>query len=361
MKKIIFILLVLAPGFLFAQQKAENLIIITLDGFRWQEVFTGMDSAIANNPKYNQDDSEYIFKKYWLNDPERRRESLLPFLWSTIKQKGQIWGNRSYGNKVDNANPYWFSYPGYNEIMTGYADTAVNSNDFPPNPNVTVLEFLNKQPGIKGKVAAFTAWDAFDRILNEKRAGFPVIAAFDTIGGKNPNQNEKLINKLKNDAYKPFHDYECLDVFTHHAAVEYLKTKKPKVLYIAYGETDEWAHAGQYRDYLNAANQADSWIKQLWNFVQNDPQYKNKTTILITVDHGRGDINKNEWTSHNNKIQDSHEIWFAVLGTGIKPKGEVKTPVQLYQQQFAQTVARMMGYKFKAAHPVADEIKEVFK
>lgn len=64
---------------------------------------------------------------------------------------------------------------------------------------------------------------------------------------------------------------------------------KPRVLYIAYGETDEWAHAGQYRFYLDAAKQVDAWIKKIWEFVQTDPQYKNKTALLITVDHGRGD------------------------------------------------------------------------
>jgi len=45
-------------------QQAENIIIITTDGFRWQEVFKGMDSAIANNSKFNQGDSSYIFEKY---------------------------------------------------------------------------------------------------------------------------------------------------------------------------------------------------------------------------------------------------------------------------------------------------------
>jgi len=43
-----------------AQQKIENIIIITTDGLRWQEVFTGMDSAIANSSLYNQGDSAYI-------------------------------------------------------------------------------------------------------------------------------------------------------------------------------------------------------------------------------------------------------------------------------------------------------------
>ncbi|MBS1732281.1 MAG: phosphoglyceromutase, partial [Bacteroidetes bacterium] len=65
-------------------QKAENLIIITTDGFRWQELFKGMDSAIANNSKFNQWDSAYIFKKYWADDEKTRRKKLLPFIWSTV-------------------------------------------------------------------------------------------------------------------------------------------------------------------------------------------------------------------------------------------------------------------------------------
>lgn len=342
-------------------QPAQNIIIITTDGLRWQEVFKGMDTAIANNPKFNQENSEYIYKTYWDNDESRRRKKLMPFLWTTLFSKGQIWGNRKYGNHVDNANPYWFSYPGYNEMMTGYADTAINSNDHPANPNMNVLEFLHKQPGIKGRLAVFGAWYAFDRILNEQRAGFPVISAFDAVGGNNPNANERLINLMNKDAYRPFNEYECLDVFTHYAAREYLKTKKPRVLYIAYGETDEWAHAGQYRSYLDAARQVDTWIKQLWNFIQNDPQYKNKTALFITTDHGRGDDNKEEWTSHNNKVLDSHEMWFAVMGPGMPALGEVKTEMQVYQEQFAKTFARIIGYNFRAPHPVAEEIKHLFK
>ncbi len=352
--------LIFAPSVLMAQQIC-NLIIVTTDGFRWQEVFKGMDSAIANNRKYNQGDSESLFKKYWSNDPQERRQKLFPFLWNTIARGGEIFGNRELGCKVDNANPYWFSYPGYNEIFTGFPDTAVNSNNYPDNPHENVLEFLHKQKNLKGKIAAFGAWDAFDRILNKNRSGLPVFSAFDTVGGKLPDANEKLINAMNNDSYHPFGNEESLDVFTHYAAWEYLYTKRPRVLYIAYGETDEWAHAGQYRSYLDAAHQVDGWLKQLWDFVQLDPQYKDRTSLLITVDHGRGDKKKDEWTSHNSKIADSHQIWFAIIGPDTPAGGEMKGDMQLYQEQLAQTIARLMEYRFITDHPVAKEIREVFK
>jgi hypothetical protein len=338
---------------LAAQGPAKNIIIITTDGLRWQEVYKGMDATIASDKRFNQDDSTYIFSKYWAGTEQERRKKLLPFFWTTIVEKGQLYGNRNFGNKVDNANPYWFSYPGYSEIMTGYADTAINSNAYKPNPHITVLEFFNNQPAFKGKVAAFGAWNAFDRILNEARSGINVVDGFDDCGGANPSAKEKLINEMRSNGHKPWGEEECLDMFTHYAAFETLKTRKPRVLYISYGETDEWAHGGMYKNYLDAAHQFDQWLKDIWTFVQTDPQYKGNTSIFITTDHGRGDIKKEEWTSHGSGVSDSHEIWFAAMGPAIRAAGEIKQPMQIYQQQFAQTFAKLLNTTYTAQHPIA--------
>jgi hypothetical protein len=351
-------LLVFFSTTLSAQRTIENIIIITTDGLRWQEVFMGMDTAIANNKRYHQGDSSYLYNKYWSNDTMERRKKLMPFFWTTIAQKGQLYGNRLYENKIDNANPHWFSYPGYNEIFTGYPDEKVNTNNYPDNPYTTVLEFINKQPAYKGKVAAFAAWEAFNRILNEPRCGFPVIASFDTVPGKLTDK-QKLINKMLLSSYRPWLEHECLDLFTHYAAMEYLQTNLPKVLFIGYGETDEWAHAGQYRFYLDAAKQVDQWIAEIWGFVQNHPNYKNKTALLITTDHGRGDQNKSQWTDHGSNVPGASEIWLAVLGPSFVSKGEVKGNMQLYQKQLAQSIAKMIGLTFVSSHPIADEIKEI--
>ncbi|MBS1744458.1 MAG: phosphoglyceromutase [Bacteroidetes bacterium] len=351
-----FLPLLLLLSFSSNAQRIENILIITTDGFRWQEVFKGMDSSIANNKKFNQGDSANLYTKYWAATEAERRKKLLPFIWTTMAQHGQIYGNRTTGNKVDNANPHWFSYPGYNEIFTGYPDSAINSNEYPPNPHTNLLEYLNQQPAFKNKVAAFGAWDAFNRILNEGRSKVPVFAAFDKLAAANPTAESTLRDAMLEDTYRPFGDAEPLDVFTQYGAIDYLKNKKPKVLYIAYGETDEWAHAGKYRDYLEAAHTVDKWISDLWKYIQSDPAYKNKTALFITVDHGRGDAIKEEWTSHNHDIKDSYQIWFAVMGPGIPTKGEVKAPQQLYQKQFAQTIAHVLGQTFIAEHPIGEKI-----
>lgn len=341
-------------------QQTENIILITTDGFRWQELFGGMDKAVANNKAYFQGDSAGIYRRYWADDAKTRRKKLLPFFWSTIAAQGQIYGNRWIGNYVNVSNPYKFSYPGYSEILCGYVDTAVNSNEYKPNPNSNLLEFFNRQSKYKDKVAAFGAWGAFDRILNEERAGFPVVCAFDMTGGKNPTANEKLINAMLRDAHREWSE-ECMDVFTHYAVMEQLKVRKPKVLYISYGETDEWAHAGKYSFYLNAAHQFDAWLKEIWEYVQSDPQYKNKTTLLITTDHGRGDLVKEKWTSHGKAIEDADQIWFAIIGPNTPALGEVEAKMQIWQKQFAQTLAKAMGQTFKAEHPVAEEVMTALK
>lgn len=359
MKRTVLSLCCLLFAFTLLAQPAENIIIITTDGFRWQEVFSGMDSAIANNKKFNEGDSTYIYQHYWSNDASDRRKKLLPFFWNTLQPQGQLYGNRALGSQVNTANPHWFSYPGYSEIMTGYADSAINSNSYPPNPHVTLLEFLNNQPGLRGKVNAFGAWDAFDRILNEQRSGIPVVSAFDTT--MHPNAQQQLINAMLRDSYKPWKQGECLDVFTHYAAFEELKKNKPRVLYIAYGETDEWAHAGRYLSYLDAAHQVDAWLQQLWNYVQSDPKYKNKTALFITTDHGRGDKIKSQWTDHGSAVVGANEIWMAAMGPGIAAKGEMKSHETLYQQQFAQTIAKLLGKTYTANHTIAAPVNMVLE
>ena len=80
MKKTLLLLLIFT-GILSHAQQAENIIIITTDGLRWQELFEGMDPAIAKDRKFNQGDSTYIFKKFWSENVNERRAKLMPFIW----------------------------------------------------------------------------------------------------------------------------------------------------------------------------------------------------------------------------------------------------------------------------------------
>ncbi|MBX9783026.1 MAG: alkaline phosphatase family protein [Chitinophagaceae bacterium] len=346
MKYIVYLLSLCFAISTNAQSKTENIIVITLDGFRWQEVFGGADSVIINSEKFTEDRKGMI-EKFWAATPDERRKKLLPFFWNTIAQQGQLLGNRWHSNFVNNANPYWFSYPGYNEIFTGYPDTAVNSNDKRWNKNENVLEFINKQKGFENKVAAFTSWDVFPWILNEERSKVYVNSAFETTNFNSPTF--KLLNEMQQTTTRFMGDGVRPDLLTFYIAKEYLKTYKPRVLYIGFDETDDFAHAGKYDYYLQSAYMVDQLIADLWGWVQIDPNYKNKTTLIITTDHGRGDAKKEQWTSHGTKVPDAGQIWMAVMGPDTEAKGEVKTPGQLYQKQIAPTIAALLGFDFKTA------------
>jgi len=339
---------------ILAQQKTQNLVIVTMDGMRWHEIFKGVDDSLLNDARFTRDKKE-LKAKFDASTIEEKRKKLFPFLWSTVASKGQLYGNRAYGNFIDNANPYWFSYPGYNEIFTGYPDTAVNSNDKILNKNENVLEFLNKQNGFKGKVAAFSTWDVFPYILNEPRSGIYVNADVDTIYFKDPAL--KVLNDMQFLTPRPIGVRP--DILTYMIAREYFKAYKPKVLYIAFDETDDFAHGGLYDQYIGSAHSQDGMLADLWNLIQTTPGYKDKTTLIITCDHGRGDKVKSNWQHHGKDIEDAHEIWLAVMGPDTKPIGEVKSKQQHFQMQLAATMASLLGYRFTANHPVADPISDV--
>lgn len=343
---IVIFLLFFGASFANAQNKlkTENVFLITLDGLRWQELFTGVDSALMVTEEYTHAQDE-IKERFWDEDPLVRRKKLMPFLWSTIVNKGKIIGNRKYGNNANLRNTFWFSYPGYNELLTGYADPKVNSNDKKNNQNVTVLEYVNKQAGFEGKVAAFGSWDVFPYIINEGRSGIPVNAGFEPAKGSNLTAREQFLNVLQEQVPSPWRGVR-LDAFTHHYALEHIKKENPKLVYIAYGETDDFAHDGRYDFYVKSANQTDAFIQELWEYAQSHEQYKDKTTFIIATDHGRGTVPLETWKHHGAKIEGADEVWFAVIGPDTKAAGELKTKGTYYQNQIAKTVAQLLGLDF---------------
>ena len=361
MKSSLFIAVLLTcfvEGYAQGSHKTENIVLITLDGFRWQEVFNGGDSAFMRQQTYLKDAK--LKEKYWRNDLAERRKALLPFFWSTIAAKGQLHGSRDVGSKVNVSNNQWFSYPGYNEILTGKADNErIHSNDKFYNPNTNVLEFINSQAVFRSKVAAFTSWDVFPYIINDKRNGIFVSTGVAEVTGDELTDAEKTMNKLILTVPNPLGDVR-LDAFTFYYGLEYLKKKRPKVMYFSFDETDDFAHAGEYGAYLNSAHNTDRFIGELWSFLQSDAQYKDKTTLIITCDHGRGP-GAEDWKTHGAQVVGSDQIWIAAIGPDTAPSGESKTESQYYQNQLARTMASLLGLNYKGEGKIGGEIVSILK
>ncbi|WP_411274304.1 alkaline phosphatase family protein [Daejeonella sp.] len=348
MKRIILTgLLFICVSISSAQNKTKNLVIVTLDGLRWQEVFRGADSLLVNLAEYNSD-KKGITERFIRKSPAARRELLMPFFWSTVVQKGQIYGNRDLGNKAEVANTFRFSYPGYNELFTGFPDPRVNSNDKIPNPNTNLLEYVNQQKGFEGKVIAFTSWDVFPFILNDKRSGIIVNSGLTDLNIPGISERLKLLNEIQHQSPGFVAEEIRLDVLTYQFGKQYMIDKKPRVLYLGFDETDDLAHQGNYKMYLQQARKTDAILADLWNYLQSDPFYKDQTTLVITSDHGRGEMPLETWQSHGEKIEGAEQVWVAVMGPDTPAKGEIKTATTIYHKQLAQTISELLGLDFKS-------------
>ena len=337
--------------------RVQYLFIVTTDGMRWQEVFNGADSALLFDKTFTPE-TEWYSRLYWAPEPAARRQKLMPFLWSVFAAQGNLYGNRQYGNMVNVSNAARLSYPGYNELFTGDTDDErINSNRKIANPNTNVLEFLHHQPALRERVAAFASWDVFPYILHEKRAGFPVNAAFENVDLASSTAELRTLNALQHVQPKYWDDGVRLDFMTFAIARAYIEARHPSVTFIGLDETDEYAHAGRYGQYLDAAHQVDCHLAKLWDFIQRDSVYCGKSALLVTVDHGRGDKIKKQWCDHGPRVEGADQIWFGLISPGIQAGGERKEPIQIWQKQLASTMAGLLGYSFQCDHPVAESLE----
>lgn len=334
----------LAPTLARAQASTDGprLILVTMDGTRWQEVFRGPDKALVAEPKATH--------PYWRDMVEQAWPSaaaLMPFLHGLPGQGGVLHGNRDAGECVRLTNPMWFSYPGYNEMLTGRADPAITTNDKAWNRNITFLEWLNRKPGYAGKVRVYATWDVFPYIVNTRRSGVPV-----------------------NPGLAAGHSFETATMRLAQDALE--SAKDLRVLYVALGDPDTFAHTGDYAQYLAAMNRDDDFIAALWRKAQADPAWRGRTTLIVTTDHGRGSRPGGAWTEHGSAaavrlapsdylIQDpdgfpgSEETWFAAIGPAVHAALPValKPAACLTQSQIAASALAALGEDWRAFDPAA--------
>lgn len=349
-------LLPLAMG---AGPKTKHVILMTADGLRPQEVFTGADLSLIEGRSGGVADPARYKANYWRETPEARREALLPFFWKTIATQGQVYGNAAIGSRAQVTNGLKFSYPGYNEMLSGRGDPRINSNAKVPNPNVTVLEWLNRKPEFAGKVAAFSGWDVLPAIVNQARSDLFVNGGWMEAAGPDLTPQEHLLNRMIRRFPRRWADCRD-DAITFPLAMEYLRTRRPRVLFLLQGDTDEHAHAGRYDLVLDSAHEFDADLQTLWETLQADPEYRDSTSLIVLTDHGRGDAPE-AWKHHGENVSGAENIWIGILGPDTPPLGERSKVADVTQSQVAATLAALLGEDFRAdfpdaAPPIADAI-----
>lgn len=337
-------------------RKTENVILIVADGLRWQEVFGGMQRDLATTT-HSVSHPEDFLARYDAETSSARRQILMPFLWSHVATHGQIYGNREKNSPARVLNTMHFSYPGYNEMISGAPDDKrISSNRKIPNPNTHVFEWLAAQDFVSNRVFAAGAWDVYPYIFNTGRVKFPVDSGapgFSPSGGTTPAMD--LVNHIRKNTHNRWSS-ATFDSLIFPMFTEYVQHHKPRVMFLSLGETDEWAHEGNYERYVESAQRVDRYLTELWELLQTMPQYHDKTTIIFTSDHGRGsndDPNPKAWNSHAANIAGCETIFMAVWGPDTPPLGERENVPEVTLSQAAATLAHALGYDYRADHPHA--------
>ncbi len=258
-----------------AQEPPPSLILVTIDGYRWEELFRGADPGLVTDERYR---ARYI-------DAPDRAQALTPFLLS-FGQTGALIGNRDANSCARVANDFWFSYPGYAEMLAGRPNPRVRYNAAIPNDDVTVLERLAQRPDFSGQVRVFAEWETMRAILNTERSGLSVFTPPD---------------------YQAPHDPQVIP------AARAALVDPPRLLWVALGDTDNRAHEGNYEAYLAAASEADAFVREIWEAYQANPRTAGRTTMIVTADHGRGRAEDDRWTGHGSGR------WRGIVVPGLAP------------------------------------------
>ncbi len=321
-----------------APNKTRNVILVTADGQRWQEVFTGIDPTLMNEKNAGMADAAELRQQLWRESAMARREALMPFFWTQLVPHGVAWNN------VHVSNAYRVSYPGYSEILTGRADNdRIRGNDKIQNPNQTVLEFVRHKLGLtQADVALIGTWEVFQFIGESRPGTITINAGYRAIHGS-PRLDE--LSRAQFDVLTPWNG-ERHDYFTFEIALEYLKLAKPRLLHIAFGETDSWAHDQRYDRVLESIHYFDHCLEKLWDTLESLPEYRRSTTLIVTSDHGRGRTLA-DWGNHGHDVEGADRVWLAVRGPDTQARGEMPESGTIAQRDIAPTILELLGIDYR--------------
>ncbi len=343
----------LAAGAAAQQDRGRSVILITADGLRWEEVFRGADPAFFGREETAMEDAPEVARRFGGASAEERRAKLMPFFWNELAGIGSLYGNRDKGSEVVVRNRHRFSYPGYSEILTGKPqDDVIDSNENRPNPSFTVLEIVRRELGLaREQVALFGSWEVFAGIGAHEPGSVMINAGYAPLELEGASERLLALSRDQFALLTPWrnvrHDYTTFEL-----ALEYLRTKKPRLLYIALGETDDWAHAKRYDRYLEMAHYFDECVGRIWKAIRESPEYRGRTLLLATTDHGRGP-KAGDWHRHGADQQGAQYIWLAVAGPGVAAEGETGRGTRLTQSDVAPTILEWMGIPYTRLDGVA--------
>lgn len=302
--------------------RIENVILVTIDGVRWQEIFTGADPERADAAGLPHGEL-------------RTARGLTPNLHRLFFDGGTVLGDPRLGEPFLASGPRYVSLPAYLEIMTGAA-SGCTDNDCRPQVRWTIAAEVARRGARRG-AAVFSSWETISRAV-------PGGEHLHLEAGRRPGDEDP--------AYPGNGDYRP-DRRTAAAAIAHLLHHRPRMLWVALGDTDEWAHRGDYRGYIESLRFADAFVGELCAHLSDMGSYGAATTVLVTTDHGRDE----GFTDHGGP--DSAAVWLMARGSAIAPRGSRALPRRRYLRDIAPTIAALYGLSHRRCDTCGDVLDDL--
>ncbi len=337
-----------------ANERGHNLILITVDGLRNEELFGGIDERVLGSVEHSgieyESESVRVRAAYAGSTPALSRSALMPFFWTQLVPNGVLLGNERIGGGVRVTNRELFSAPGYIEILTGEPHEDVVSNDLIRYPYPSFMEYAKDALGLGfTEVATIGSWEGFALLSSSRPDLFYTNTGVEELRPEYSTERMRWLDEIQHDIMSLWPEGRS-DAITFGMSVEYLRNFKPRVLYIAFAETDDWAHQRRYDRYLDYIHLFDSYLERLWSLLQSMDEYRNNTTLIITTDHGRPHDPK-AWVEHGAGMPGSEAIWIAIIGPGVPHRGEVAASIPVTQSDIAATALKVLGLDYRKFNP----------
>jgi len=231
---------------------------------------------------------------------------------------------------------------GHTALITGVYDSIQNNGkELPTNPSV-LQQWLKHSKKDNSKAWVIVSKDKLEVLNNTK----------------NKEWNGKYMPKADAGISGNPSGYRE-DAVTIANFKEVIKKDKPNVVVINLKDVDSYGHANKWNEYIQAIKTTDQSIKDIWDFLQSQPEYKGKTTLMVSNDHGRhSDGIKDSFVNHGDACIGCRHIEFFAMGPDFKKNAVIATGS--YEQiDVANTMAELLGVKLE--YSKGKVIKDIFK
>ena len=308
------------------------MILVVLDGVRWQEMFGGVDPVLAATHRAG---------------PVVDARTLLPSLYAALDSRGAAIGAPGRG-LIAASGPNFVSLPGYTEIF-GADRRAMPGQRVRRSERADDCRRRSRSPPSDSDVAVIASWAPIGRAATRSPSRIVLSAGRQDVAGSrvlrdDPSTREVLEEGAGADP-RPGHDAFRPDRYTAELALRYLAARRPAFLFVGLGEPDEYAHQDDYRGYLASLRAADDFFGRLFAELDGMGERGRRSLVLVTADHGRA----RDYRDHGAGLPESARVWLMALGGPVRARGFVQGPFGRRLADVAPTIRQVVGLPFDDA------------